>query len=161
MKGLIRPQISRLPFKRQASIQRDARGIKAARVAENGSIYNQNHKSHSSAQPAAASSPCLHRGGTRDALNQLLFEGFLSRRERGVSGSTGRPRRVQARRVPPLSGGGWEAVSLAGGRRSRPVEGERQPGENYRSAVLISYPPPHPHPPPPYTSQTGIRRVWK
>lgn len=72
MKGLIRQQISRLPFKYQASIQRDARGRKAARVAENGAIYNQSHKSHSSAQPGAASS--LYWCRTREPLNQPLLK---------------------------------------------------------------------------------------
>lgn len=78
MKGLIRQQISRLPFKCQASIQRAASGIKAARVEQNGTIYNQSQKSHSSAQPGVASSGSLYCCGTRETLSQPLFDDFLS-----------------------------------------------------------------------------------
>lgn len=77
MKGLIRQQISRLPFKCQASIQLDASGRKAARVEQNGTMYNQSHKSHSSAQPGVTSSGSLYCCGTRGTLNQLLFDDFL------------------------------------------------------------------------------------
>ena len=56
MKGLIRQQISRLPFKCQASIQLATSGRKAARVEQNGTIYNQSQKSHSSAQAGVTSS---------------------------------------------------------------------------------------------------------
>lgn len=78
MKGLIRQQISRLPFKCQASIQLAARGRKAARVEQNGTIYNQSQKSHSSAQPGVTSSGSLYCCGTRETLNRLLFDDFLS-----------------------------------------------------------------------------------
>lgn len=78
MKGLIRQQISRLPFKCQASIQLAASGRKAARVEQNGTIYNQSQKSHSSAQPGVTSSGSLYCCGTRGTLNQLLFDDFLS-----------------------------------------------------------------------------------
>lgn len=78
MKGLIRQQISRLPFKCQASIQLTASGRKAARVEQNGTIYNQSQKSHSSAQPDVASSGSLYCCGTRETLNQPLFDDFLS-----------------------------------------------------------------------------------
>lgn len=78
MKGLIRQQISRLPFKCQASIQRAASGRKAARVEQNGTIYNQSQKSHSSAQPGVASSGSLYCCGTRETLSQPLFDDFLS-----------------------------------------------------------------------------------
>ncbi len=78
MKGLIRQQISRLPFKCQASIQPAASGRKAARVEQNGTIYNQSQKSHSSAQPGVTSSGSLYCCGTRETLNQLLFDDFLS-----------------------------------------------------------------------------------
>lgn len=78
MKGLIRQQISRLPFKCQASIQLAARGRKAGRVEQNGTIYNQSQKSHSSALLGVTSSGCLQRFGTRETLNQLLFDDFLS-----------------------------------------------------------------------------------
>lgn len=78
MKGLIRQQISRLPFKCQASIQLTASGRKAARVKQNGTIYNQSQKSHSSAQPGVVSSGSLYCRGTSETLNQLLFDDFLS-----------------------------------------------------------------------------------
>lgn len=78
MKGLIRQQISRLPFKCQASIQLAASGRKAARVEQNGTIYNQSQKSHSSAQPGVASSGSLYCSRTRETLNRLLFDDFLS-----------------------------------------------------------------------------------
>ena len=78
MKGLIRQQISRLPFKCQASIQCAASGRKAARVEQNGTIYNQSQKSHSSAQPGVTSSGSLYCCGTRETLSQPLFDDFLS-----------------------------------------------------------------------------------
>lgn len=78
MKGLIRQQISRLPFKCQASIQLAASGRKAARVEQNGTIYNQSQKSHSSAQPGVISSGSLYCRETRETLNQLLFDDFLN-----------------------------------------------------------------------------------
>lgn len=84
MKGLIRQQISRLPFKCQASIQLAASGRKAARVEQNGTIYNQSQKSHSSAQPGATSSGSLYSCRTRETLNQLLFDDFLSAASAGV-----------------------------------------------------------------------------
>lgn len=78
MKGLIRQQISRLPFKCHASIQLAASVRKATRVEQNGTIYNQSQKSHSSAQPGVTSSGSLYCCGTRETLNQLLFDDFLS-----------------------------------------------------------------------------------
>lgn len=78
MKGLIRQQISRLPFKRRAPIQLAASGRKASRVEQNGTIYNQGQKSHSSTQPDVTSLGSLYCFGTREALNQLLFDDFLN-----------------------------------------------------------------------------------
>lgn len=78
MKGLIRQQISQLPFKCQASIQLAASGRKAAHVEQNGTIYSQSQKSHSSAQPDDTSSGSLYCRRTRETLNQLLFDDFLS-----------------------------------------------------------------------------------
>lgn len=78
MKGLIRQHISRLPFKCQASIQLAASGRKEGRVEQNGTIYNQSQKSHSFAQPGVTSSGYLYCCGTRETLNQLLFDDFLS-----------------------------------------------------------------------------------
>lgn len=78
MKGLIRQQISRLPFKCQAPIQLAARGRKAARVEQNETIYNPSQKSHSSALPGVTSSGSLYCCRTRETLNQLLFDDFLS-----------------------------------------------------------------------------------
>lgn len=91
-------------------------------MAENGSIYNQNHKSHSSAQPAAVSSPSLYRGGTRDALNRLLFEGFL-RKGGGVAGPGPGPGPVCS---APLQNSEMDGKPFL---CSQPVEGERRPGE--------------------------------
>lgn len=84
MKGLIRQQISRLPFKCQASIHHTASGRKAACVEQNGTIYNQSQKSHSSAQPGVTSSGSLYCCGTRETLNQLLFDDFLGTASAGV-----------------------------------------------------------------------------
>lgn len=78
MKGLIRQQISRLPFKCQAPIQLAASGRKAARVEQNSTIYNQSQKLHSASQPGVTSSGSLHCCGTRETLNQPLFDDFLN-----------------------------------------------------------------------------------
>lgn len=45
---------------------------------QNGTIYNQSQKSHSSAQPGVTSSVSLYCCGTRETLNQLLFDDFLN-----------------------------------------------------------------------------------
>lgn len=85
MKGLIRQQISRLPFKCQASIQMAASGRKEGRVEQNGTIYNQSQKSHSFAQPGVTSSSgYLYCCGTRETLYQLLFDDFLSKASTSV-----------------------------------------------------------------------------
>lgn len=78
MKGLIRQQISRLPFKCQAPIQLAASGRKAARVEQNSTIYNQSQKLHSASQPGVTSSGSLHCCGTRETLTQPLFDDFLN-----------------------------------------------------------------------------------
>lgn len=65
-----------------------------------GAIYNQS-QSHA-AQPAVAASGPRYCCGTRGALNQLLFEDFLSGRR--VPGSTGRPLRLHDQLSPELLG---------------------------------------------------------
>lgn len=50
----------------------------AARVEQNGAIYNQSQKSHSSSSPGVTSSGSLYCRRTRQTLNQLLFDDFLS-----------------------------------------------------------------------------------
>lgn len=110
----------------------------------------------------------------QEPLNQPLFEGFLCGGR--VSASIGRPLRVHDQHALPLSTtpqnwwesvspptDSWKAVSeeLSG---ATAVEGEWQPGESRAElalnlwddwfGVLISYFSL-------YTSQTGIRQVWK
>lgn len=103
MKGLIRQQISRLPFKCQASIQLAASGRKAGRVEQNGTIYNQSQKSHSFAQPGVTSSGSLYCCGTRETLNQLLFDDFLSGASASVCFHKQASPRRHLRPPPPTS----------------------------------------------------------